>query len=123
MELCQGTGLNLHPMVEDDHTNRRDQKKNKNAPDTLPDVAQKITAPLRADLPLAVNLNPFIYFARSDFHALSDAHSVPLHCETLNPFTDLDGAERLSNIMTSFLTGKQLERDLQAASTSDAVSQ
>ena len=69
-------------MVEGHDPDRRDEKKNENAPDTVPDMVEEITAPLRADFPLAVNLNPFIYFARGDFHDLSSAYSVPLRCET-----------------------------------------
>ena len=77
MELCRGDALNLHPMVEDGHADRRDKKKNENAPDALTDVVEKITAALRADFPLAVNLNPFIYFAGCDFHAWFLAYPMP----------------------------------------------
>ena len=69
MELFRGDALNLHTMVEDENANRRRKKKNKNVPDTVPDAAKEFTTALRADFPLAVNLNPFIYFAGCDFHA------------------------------------------------------
>ena len=70
MELCQSTALNLYPMVEDDHTNRRDQKKNENAPDAVPDTAKKITEPSRAGFPFPLDSNPLIFYAGSDVHAL-----------------------------------------------------
>lgn len=61
MELRQSSALNLHPVVEDGHTNRRDQKKNENAPDSEPDVAKKFVAAFHADFPLTLDLNPFIF--------------------------------------------------------------
>ena len=80
MELRQSSALNLHPMVEDRHTNRRDQKKNKNAPDAAPDMAKKIAAPNRAGFPLPLDSNPLVFHAGTDFHALPEALFMPLRC-------------------------------------------
>jgi hypothetical protein len=68
-KFCVSEALNLGVMIEDEHANRRDKKENENAPDAVPDVAQECTASLSADFPAPVNLNPFIDFARGDFHA------------------------------------------------------
>jgi hypothetical protein len=79
MKLCQSNGLNLHPLVEDDHASRRDKKKNKNAPGAAPDMAKEFAAPRRAGFPLSLDPNPFIFYACSDFHSSATAPFVPLH--------------------------------------------
>lgn len=65
-ELCVSDALYLCVMVEGHHQNCRDEKIDKNSPD----AAEESVAAIRADFPPPVNLNPFIYFARSDVHAL-----------------------------------------------------
>jgi hypothetical protein len=65
-ELCTSGFLNLHVMVEDKHHDCRDEKTN----ESLSDAAKQLVVAVRADFPQPLNLNPFIYFARSDFHAL-----------------------------------------------------
>jgi hypothetical protein len=70
MELRQSGALNLYPMVEDDHIDCRDKKKNENAPDAALDMAKEFAAPRRADFPLSLDSNPLIFYARSDVHAL-----------------------------------------------------
>jgi hypothetical protein len=65
-ELCVSGFLNLHVVVEDKHHYCRDKKTN----ESLSDAAKQLVEAVRADFPQPLNLNPFIYFARSDFHAV-----------------------------------------------------
>jgi len=65
-ELCASGFLNLHVMVEDKHHDCRHKKTN----ESLSGTAKQLVAVVRADFPQPLNLNPFIYFARSDFHVL-----------------------------------------------------
>lgn len=60
-ELGRGEALNLRVMIEDEHTNCRDKKKNENAPDAVPDMAKEFAASRRAGFPLSVNSNPFVF--------------------------------------------------------------
>lgn len=63
-QLGGGVILNLHIMVEDKHQDGREQQENKNAPD----LAKKFATMLCPNFPPSVNLNPFVYLARRDFH-------------------------------------------------------
>jgi hypothetical protein len=65
-ELCGGEAFNLRAMAEANHKNCRDQEESKKAAD----AAKEPAVAIRADFPAPVNLNPLIYFVRSDVHAL-----------------------------------------------------